>query len=121
MLPSLMPLLRIHTFNNDNISPETGLGYNPTLLWLLSFFALVMGFGVGFSGLYFDNIPKYIPVIIITLALLSSLIPIFPDKINKYLSYDIRSSKGDWALKKLIVLAISIQLIFFLYFSLFAI
>lgn len=119
LLPGLMLLLRIHTFNEDNVYSETGLGYDPILSWILAFLALSMGFAIGFSDLYFNYIPKYIPFVLILLAFLSSLIPIFPDKINKYLSFDIRSGKGVWVLKILTAVAIFIQSLFFLYSSLF--
>lgn len=119
LLPGWMLLLRINTFNNDNISSETGLGYDPIFSWILAFLALSMGFAIGFSDLYFNYIPKYIPFVLILLAFLSSLIPIFPDKINKYLSFDIRSEKGVWDLKILTALSIFIQSLFFLYSSLF--
>jgi hypothetical protein len=118
VLPALMILSRIKTFSDDNILFETGLGYEPLKCWVLSFLCLVMGLAIGFSQFYFNHIPFYVPLIIITLALMSSLIPIFPDKINKHLSYDIRSEKGMWTLKIFVAIAIFIQSLVFLCFSL---
>ena len=116
-----MLLFRIKTFSDDNILPETGLGYDPLQCWKLSFLSLAWGLLIGFSGLYFSYIPLYVSLTIISLAILSSMIPIFPDYLNNLLSYDIRSEKGLWFLRKLTVVAISIQGVAFVFFSLFAV
>jgi len=46
-----------------------------------------------------DNL--ILPVITLVLILIAGLIPIFPDYINKFLSYDIRSEKGESFLEKI--------------------
>ncbi len=119
LLPGCMLLLRIHTFSDDNILSETGMGYNPTHCWILSFLAGAFCLVIGFSGLNFSNIPLYIPIITIAFTLLCFMIPIFPDYINKLLSYDIRSEKGYLTLRIITAVAIFIQGIVFAFFSLF--
>lgn len=96
VLPSIMPLIRIKIFNDDNILSETGLGYDPIQSWALSFLAMMMGLLIGFSGLNITDTPLYVSLITIGLALVSGMIPMFPDYINRFLSYDIRSEKGVW-------------------------
>lgn len=98
--------------------PETGLRYDPKQCWVLCFFCLMMGLMIGFSELYFSDIPLYVPIITISLALLSSLIPIFLDVVNRFLSFDIRSERGYKVLRTVTAIAIGIQSIVFLYFAL---
>jgi len=118
LLPVLMLLCRIRTFGDNNILPETGLGYEPIESWKLSFLALMWGLMIGFSALYFTEIPLHIPLVIISLALISSMIPMFPDYINKILPYEIRTNKGLWTLRIINVVAICIQGVVCTYFSL---
>jgi len=92
-LPSLILLLRIHTFNDVHILPETGLGYDPFNAFKFSFFSSWPGFLFGFTGLYLKNIPLYVPVLI-PLGFIFALIPLFPDYINRFLFWDIRSKKA---------------------------
>jgi len=108
-LPEIMLLCRIKTFGDNNILPETGLGYEPLESYGLSVLSSFWFLVVGFSTLYFTDIPLYIPLVIIILALISSIIPMFPDYINKILPYEIRSEKGAWTLKIIALVAIGIQ------------
>jgi len=116
-IPSAMLLCRIKTFGDNSILPETGLGYEPIGSWLLSYLCLMWGLVVGFSALNFADILLYFPLITISLALISSMIPMFPDYINKLLPYEIRSEKGMWTLRIITAVAICIQLVANVYLS----
>jgi hypothetical protein len=107
--------LRIHTFSDDNILPETETGYAPLGSWVLSMFAstgLYMLFPAFGSGE-----PLYFFVIVLIIGLSAALVPIFLDYINKLLPYDIRSEKG---VKLLIVITfilwLSLWVFVFVYF-----
>lgn len=99
LLSSFMFFLRIHTFTDDNILPETGMGYDVTESWKLSLIG-----STGLAIIFFvlnisDNL--ILPIITLILILIAGLIPLFPDYINNYLSYDIRSEKGQSFLEKI--------------------
>jgi len=117
VIPAVVLLCRIKTFGDNNISPETGLGYEPIQYWVLSYLSLFWALMIGFSALYFTDIPLYIPLVTISLAIMSSMVPMFPDYINKLLPYEIRSEKGMWTLRIINVVTISIQGVVFLIFS----
>ena len=119
ILPPSFLLLRIKTFSDSSILPETNRGYDPVDSYVLSFLGMAMGLVIGFSSLNFDYTPLIFPIVMISGALITSLIPIFPDYINKILPYEIRSEKGTWTLRIINAVAISIQGVIFLYFSLF--
>lgn len=119
VIPTIMILFRINTFSDKSILLETGLGYEPRQCWVLSFLNLAWPLAIGFSSLYFSDNPFYFSLITITLALFCSMIFIFPDYVNKFLSYDIRSEKGYWFLKKISATTIFIQGLVFIFFSLF--
>lgn len=121
LIPTCMILFRINTFNDDSILPETRLGYDPLQSWVLSFLAMMMGLVIGFSELNFSYIPIYVPLITISLALISGLIPMFPDYLNRFLSYDIRSERGYWFLRIVTGVSIAIQGAVFIYFSVFVV
>nr|WP_302579079.1 hypothetical protein [Methanobrevibacter arboriphilus] len=96
---SFIFFLRIGTFNDDNISPETGIGYDVTKSWTLSLIG-----SIGLSVIFFvlnisDNL--ILPIIALFLILIAGLIPIFPDYINNFLSYDIRSERGELFLERI--------------------
>lgn len=114
-LPGLILLLRIRTFNDSNILSETGLGYDTFNSWKLFWVISTPGFLFGFSGLGFNTIPLYTPIII-PLAFICSIVPMFPDYVNKYLSYDIRSKKGIEFLRIFSVCAFIIQIIIIVFF-----
>lgn len=91
--------LRIHTFSDDNILPETGIGYDVTKSWTLSLIGS-LGLAVIFFVLNVSD-DLILPIITLVLILIAGLIPIFPDYINKFLSYDIRSERGELFLEKI--------------------
>ena len=110
--PAIMLLCRIRTFGDSNILPGTGLGYDPMESWRLSLLSCMWGFMIGFSSLNFISWEYLdIPLITISLAVISGMIPIFPDYINKLVSYEIRSKKGLWTLRIICVVSIVIQLV----------
>ncbi|MEA4956760.1 MAG: hypothetical protein VB038_03445, partial [Methanobrevibacter sp.] len=53
-----------------------------------------------------------LPIIALLLILITGLIPLFPDYINKYLSYDIRSEKGQSFLEKITWIFFAISWVF---------
>ncbi len=111
--PSLMLLLRIHVFSDDNILSETGIGYNPMEIYLLSFlgsFGLVMLVPAFFS----DEIHLEFGFIVLVLSLVVSLIPIFPDYVNRFLPYDVRTEKGQ-NLFRIIIISLIVILYVFIY------
>ena len=114
-LPSIMLLCRIKTFSEDSILPETRLGYDPFQSWLLSLLSLSPGLVIGLSGLYLGDTPFHVSLIRTSLALISSMITMFPDYINKLLSYEIRSEKGRWTLIIINVVAITMQGVVFVF------
>ncbi|MGL6298994.1 MAG: hypothetical protein ACRC1M_07505 [Methanobacteriaceae archaeon] len=111
-LPSLLLLIRIHTFNDSNILPETGFGYDSFNCWKFSCLSTIPGFMFGISGLFFSMIPLYV-LLLIPLACICCLVPIFPDYVNRYLSYDIRSKRGIEFLRTFSVFAFVIQILIF--------
>lgn len=107
---SFIFFLRIGTFNDDNILPETGMGYDVTKSWTLSLIG-----SIGLSVIFFVlNISDslILPIIALLLILITGLIPLFPDYINKYLSYDIRSEKGQSFLEKITWIFFAISWVF---------
>lgn len=112
LFPALMLLLRIRTFSDDSILPETGIGYDASKAWRLSMIGS-LGLAVVFFVLNVsDNL--ILPIITLVLILLGGLIPIFPDYINKYLSYDIRSERGELFLEKITWTFMGISWVFLL-------
>jgi len=118
ILPPLFLLLRIKTFSDSNILPKTNRGYNPGESYILSILGGFMGLAIGFSSLNFDYTPISFPIIMISGALFVMLIPIFPDYINKFLDYDIRSERGANLLRYITATGIFILGLIFLYYSL---
>lgn len=110
LFPSFIFLFRTHTFSDDNILLETGIGYDVTKSWTLSMIGS-LGLAVIFFVLNIsDNL--ILPIIALFLILIAGLIPVFPDYINKYLSYDIRSEKGQSFLAKITWIATGISWVF---------
>jgi hypothetical protein len=118
LVPGTMLLLRINTFKEDNILSETGIGYVPFKIWITSLVGGIIGFMYGFFGLGFNDLPMYIPLILIILAFISCAIPMLQDYINKFLSYDIRSKEGISFINRIITVMIAIQIIYILFIPL---
>jgi len=118
LVPGSMILLRIRTFTEDNILPETNIGYVPFKIWITSLVVGIIGFMYGFFGLGFKDLPTYIPIILIILAFISCIIPMFQDYINRFLSYDIRSKKGIFFINKITGIMIVIQAVYILFIPL---
>ncbi len=116
LFPSFMLLLRVRTFSDDSILSSTGKGYSPIQSYILSLLAGIFSFIIGFSMLNFDT-PHFVAYTMIIMAFIASLIPLLPDKINKFLSYDIRSERGYSFLRKLNAFIIFIEVIIFAFFS----
>ena len=114
-VPGIVLLLRIRTFNESNILPETGLGYDPFLGFKFSFFSSWPGLMFGFTGLFLNPIPWYVPFLI-PMGFIFALIPLFPDYINKYLSYDIRSKKAFDFFQPLGIFGVILQLVIWVIF-----
>ncbi len=112
--PWLVLFLRRKTFHESSINPWTEKGYDPINFYMWSFISCIFTFILGFSMLNF-NIPYYIPFIMIFMGFFSSSIILIPDKINKFLSYDIRSKKGyDFLLRLTILIIITNALVYFI-------
>lgn len=110
IFPALIFLVRIRTFSDGNILFETGMGYDVSKSWRLSLIGS-MGLAVVFFVLNIsDNL--ILPIITLILILIAGLIPLFPDYVNKYLSYDIRSEEGDLFLEKITWILTGISWIF---------
>ena len=108
-IPAFVLLCRINVFGDNNVLSETGLGYEPLESWGMSYLSLFWFLTAGFSQLYFTSIPIYMSLVIISLALVFSMIQLFPDYINKILPYEIRSEKGFWTLRIITLVGIGIQ------------
>jgi hypothetical protein len=105
-----MLALRTRTFNDDNILSETGIGYNPIQSYVLSFLGFVMLIPAFFSS----EVHLDFGIIVLILSLISSMIPIFPDYFNSFLSYDVRTEKGQ-NIFRLISISLIIVLFAFMY------
>lgn len=77
LIPGVMLLLRIRTFNDNNILSETNIGYNPLNSYIFSWLCGIFGFIIGFSRFYYMDVPLYAPIIVIMAALVSCLIQCF--------------------------------------------
>lgn len=106
--PWLLLFLRRNTFHESNINPWTEKGYEPITFYIWSFVTGVFTFLLGFSMLNF-NISYHVPLIMIFMGFISFSVILFPDKINRFISYDIRSKRGYEFLQKLVVLIIVIN------------
>ncbi|OQD59432.1 hypothetical protein MBBAR_3c00880 [Methanobrevibacter arboriphilus JCM 13429 = DSM 1125] len=112
----MFTFLRVRTFSDDNILPETGIGYNFKFSYFLSLFASV-GFFMVFPLFFGAKDHLYFFVIVFILALAGAVVPVIPDQINKLLPYDIRSEKGQKLLVAItLVLVISLWLFVIIYY-----
>lgn len=93
LFPAILLFLRIHTFSDDNILPETETGYAPFGTWFLSMFGST-GLYMIFPAFFGSSEPLYFFVTVLILGLSATLVPIFPDYINKLLPFEIRTEKG---------------------------
>ena len=100
LFPAFLILLRIRTFSDDNVLPESGRSYNPGASYVYSMMGFILLI-VDLAIIYLVNLPLYIIIPVLIFGSLSSLVPIFPDYINRFLPYDIRSEEGDEFLKKI--------------------
>jgi hypothetical protein len=117
-IPFILILLRIRTFSDDSILPETGIGYNPLESYRLSLIASA-GFIVLLTMLWFNEPPLYFYIIGLILGLISYLMPIFPDYIGKFLHYELRTEKGQTLLW--IITMFVVHILFLLLLGTFAI
>lgn len=111
-------MLRIRTFRDDNILPEVGWGYDPSASFIFSWLVAFTGFVIGFSRFYSMGFPLYVPFIVIIISLISCIVPMFPDYVNKVVPSDVRTEEGGKWLIFVNLIALSIQNTFFLYFAL---
>lgn len=90
--PFLLLLIRIRTFSDSSILKETGLGYHPAYCYLISVFSGGYILVAGFASLNF-HFPLTSSFIMIITGFIIQGIPLFPDYINKLVSFEIRSIK----------------------------
>ena len=109
--PSLMLALRTRTFSDDNILPETGIGYNFIQSYVLSFLGS-LGFLMLVPAFFSSEVHLDLGVIVLILSLISSLVPLFPDYFNRFLPYDVRTKKGQNVFR---IISISLIILLFVF------
>lgn len=92
-IPYFLILLRIRTFSDSSILPETEMGYNPLKTYKLTLVGSV-GLILLLTMFWFNKFPFYVYIIGLVYGLVPFLIPILPDYVGKFLDYEIRSEKG---------------------------
>lgn len=105
LLPASLLFLRIHTFSDKNILPETNIGYNAMFSFMLSAIASI-GFYMLFPSLLGGDYPLYYDIIIFVLASAGVIVPMIPDYINKLLPFDIRTLNGQRIIVILVVILV---------------
>ncbi|WP_225369149.1 hypothetical protein [Methanobrevibacter arboriphilus] len=116
LIPACLILLRINIFSEDNILPETEIGYFPIFSYILSFIASI-GFFMIFPAFTSNEGSFWFYIIVFVLASIGAIVPVIPDQINKLLPYDIRNTKGQKLLVAItLVLVISLWLFVIIYY-----
>ncbi|KZX09966.1 hypothetical protein [Methanobrevibacter curvatus] len=116
VFPLIVTIVRKNTFHENTIvaekNPQNMLekctGYNP--IWYFLMALMVGGSSTvwGFSMLNFSHIPSTSGLIVVISGLISQMIILSPDLINKIVPFDLRTFKG---LKIMFILAIALSII----------
>lgn len=105
LYPAVMELLRIKTFGERNILPQTGVGYHPVYIYFMAVFAGIGFLLGGFGILNFHN-PSISSILFILIGIGMQTIFMFPDYINRIVPFEIRSPKGHLFLAVLLIFMI---------------
>lgn len=115
VIPYFLVLLRIRTFSDSSILPETGMGYDPLKTYKLTLLASV-GLIIILILLLFNEFPFYVYIIGLLYGLFVYLIPIFPDYLGNFVDYEIRSEKGQNLLLLILLLLVAVSSLILLFF-----
>lgn len=85
-------MLRLSTI--DAGMNDDGYGYNPLVYFFASVGAGWFMVFRGFSMLNFPSIPLELACIVLVMGLVAMVVPLFPDYLDRLVSFDMRSRAG---------------------------